>query len=168
MTDHHLSGGRLDVQNILWRNSTDTWYSSLSGSEKFMSDEEEVIFELDEEAMAELPPHLQKHMRDIQWERFKRLSKENPDLKVRKRKRPVSVQQTVGYHNHYTPMPQLLAERSDLGVYAGGYMDPIPRSYGEARSENAEPILGTPIQKKPWHLGWRVSQDSYRPRTTET
>lgn len=128
MTDHHLSEGRVDVYNILWRNSTDTWYSSLSESEKSMSDEKEVIFELDEEAMAELPPHLQKHMRDIQRERFKRLSKENPDLKVRKRKRHVSVQQTVGYHNHYTPIPQLLAERSNLEVYAEGYMDPIVRA----------------------------------------
>jgi hypothetical protein len=46
-------------------------------------DEEEVIFALDENALAQLPTHLQEIMREIQEKRFSRLPKENPGLKIR-------------------------------------------------------------------------------------
>lgn len=46
-------------------------------------DEEEVIFALDESAMAELPLRLQNIMREIQAERFIRLTRENPNIKIR-------------------------------------------------------------------------------------
>ncbi|KAL1978394.1 hypothetical protein VTN31DRAFT_1253 [Thermomyces dupontii] len=47
------------------------------------SDEEEVFTLLDEAALAQLPMPLQKTMRDIQAERYERLSEANPQLKVR-------------------------------------------------------------------------------------
>jgi hypothetical protein len=46
-------------------------------------DEDEVIFALNEKALAQLPSHLQKIMQQIQAERFSRLSKEDPALRVR-------------------------------------------------------------------------------------
>ena len=47
-------------------------------------DEEEVIFELNEEAMAQLPAHLQYNMRNIQWERLERVERENAQVPVRR------------------------------------------------------------------------------------
>lgn len=136
MSDPHTTGRRQDVQNVRWRNSTDTWYSSLSETENSMSDEEEVIFELDEKAMAELPPHLQKNMRDIQQERFRRLSRENPDIEVRKQHNPV--QQTVEYHHHYPLMPEPLAERSNLDR---GHMDQMAHATMQSTT-TIPPIAG--------------------------
>lgn len=47
-------------------------------------DEEEVIFELNEEAMAQLPAHLQHNMRNIQRERMERVQRENAQVPVRR------------------------------------------------------------------------------------
>lgn len=55
----------------------------ISSSDDNEVDEEEVIFALDEDAMAVLPSRLQKNMREIQSERFYRLTRENPNIKIR-------------------------------------------------------------------------------------
>lgn len=46
--------------------------------------EEEVIYDLDERAMSELPDHLQHNMREVQRERFERLRRDNISIPVRK------------------------------------------------------------------------------------
>lgn len=46
--------------------------------------EEEVIYDLDERAMSELPDHLQHNMRKVQRERFERLRRDNISIPVRK------------------------------------------------------------------------------------
>ncbi|KAF7163845.1 hypothetical protein CNMCM5623_008562 [Aspergillus felis] len=46
-------------------------------------DEEEVVYELDEHAMACLPHHLQQIMRELHMERLERLQRENPYFKFR-------------------------------------------------------------------------------------
>ncbi|GFF41433.1 hypothetical protein IFM51744_04807 [Aspergillus udagawae] len=46
-------------------------------------DEEEVVFDLDEHAMACLPHHLQQIMRELHMERLERLQRENPHFKFR-------------------------------------------------------------------------------------
>ncbi|OKL60664.1 hypothetical protein UA08_04024 [Talaromyces atroroseus] len=53
--------------------------SSLSDD---MADEEEIIVHLNERALAEIPKPLQNVMREIQAERYERLKKENPNLRV--------------------------------------------------------------------------------------
>ncbi|GFF34970.1 hypothetical protein IFM58399_04054 [Aspergillus lentulus] len=46
-------------------------------------DEEEVVYDLDEHAMACLPHHLQQVMRELHMERLERLQRENPYFKFR-------------------------------------------------------------------------------------
>ncbi|GIK01726.1 hypothetical protein Aspvir_005764 [Aspergillus viridinutans] len=46
-------------------------------------DEEEVVYDLDEHAMACLPHHLQQIMRELHMERLERLQRENPHFKFR-------------------------------------------------------------------------------------
>ena len=51
-------------------------------SKENMEDEDEVLYELDDFAMAQLPRHLQENMREIQMERFSRLSAQNANLEI--------------------------------------------------------------------------------------
>jgi hypothetical protein len=53
--------------------------SSLSDD---MVDEEEIFVRLNERALAEIPKPLREVMREIQAERYERLKKENPDLRI--------------------------------------------------------------------------------------
>lgn len=63
------------------------------------SGEEEVFTHLDEEALIQLPKHLQKNMREMQAERLQRLLKTNPQLEVREsefwRKQDANISQNV-------------------------------------------------------------------------
>lgn len=46
--------------------------------------EQEVIYELDEDAMSQLPDHLQTNMREIQQERMERVYREKSNVQIRK------------------------------------------------------------------------------------
>ncbi|GKZ29922.1 hypothetical protein AbraIFM66950_006983 [Aspergillus brasiliensis] len=70
-----------------WRSSSDTWTSSnvWEPPERrcSMDDEEEVLYELDEVALAQLPLHLQHNMRQLQLERMRKLlHNRDPDSRV--------------------------------------------------------------------------------------
>ena len=77
--------------------STDSWKShpwppdplttataAIANRDLPTDDEEEVIFELNEDAMAQLPAHLQLNMRNIQRERMERVERENAQVPVRR------------------------------------------------------------------------------------
>ncbi|XRM37311.1 hypothetical protein ABZX51_000792 [Aspergillus tubingensis] len=63
--------------SYFWRSSSDTWTSNHvwepQERRRSMDDEEEVLYELDEVALAQLPLHLQHNMRQIQLERIRKL-----------------------------------------------------------------------------------------------
>lgn len=60
-------------------NDTESYSSDSSSSRE---DEDEVLLDLDETAMSQLPRHLQSNMRDIQTERFIRLQVDNKHVDV--------------------------------------------------------------------------------------
>lgn len=77
--------------------STDSWKShpwppdplttataAIANRDLPTDDEEEVIFELNEDAMAQLSAHLQLNMRNIQRERMERVERENAQVPVRR------------------------------------------------------------------------------------
>ncbi|KAL1969610.1 hypothetical protein VTN77DRAFT_8163 [Rasamsonia byssochlamydoides] len=95
---------------------SDSEESSASSDEDDEVDEEEVIFALDESAMAELPLHLQNIMREIQYERFHRLSRENPNLKIRTDNSDRSPPKGGPIHGERSvSMPPWLATPPDFG-----------------------------------------------------
>jgi hypothetical protein len=71
--------GGLTIEREVKSESDDAKYSS----DDEEVDEEEVIYALDEGAMSELPLHLQKNMRELQMERYYRLVREDPNIKIR-------------------------------------------------------------------------------------
>lgn len=54
-----------------------------SKKDDYGQNEKEVIYELDEDAMAQLPTHLQTNMREIQQERMNRVQRENSNVQIR-------------------------------------------------------------------------------------
>lgn len=84
--DHSLGAELIKTKSPLtWKNlCIDSEKKSIGSSlDEDAVDEDEVIFALDRNALAQLPSHLQKNMLQIQAERFSRLSKEDPTLRVR-------------------------------------------------------------------------------------
>ncbi|BCR84787.1 uncharacterized protein ACHE_20245S [Aspergillus chevalieri] len=76
--------------------------------------EEEVIYELDEDAMSQLPDHLQINMREIQQERMERIHCENSNVQIRK----ISDQKEVRADNWFRNMLSRFPSRPNMGFHA--------------------------------------------------
>ncbi|PWY80347.1 hypothetical protein BO94DRAFT_157249 [Aspergillus sclerotioniger CBS 115572] len=66
--------------SYIWRSSSDTWGSCAWDTNRrySMDDEEEVLYDLDEAALAQLPQHLQNNMRQLQLERLRKYHSQEP------------------------------------------------------------------------------------------
>ncbi|PYI02269.1 hypothetical protein BO78DRAFT_225834 [Aspergillus sclerotiicarbonarius CBS 121057] len=66
--------------SYFWRSSSDTWgsYAWDTNRRYSMDDEEEVLYDLDEAALAQLPQHLQNNMRQLQLERLRKYRGQDP------------------------------------------------------------------------------------------
>ncbi|RHZ62976.1 uncharacterized protein CDV56_108980 [Aspergillus thermomutatus] len=126
-------------------------------------DEEEVVYDLDEHAMACLPHHLQQVMRELHMERLERLQHENPHFKFRS---------PVAYHrnNHadawLESVVSQLVERQSM-QRAGRHQigetpDVLPQPMG--RCENQRQATAE-AQHTP---GDTVDQAQFASRTLET
>lgn len=76
--------------------------------------EQEVIYELDEDAMSQLPDHLQTNMREIQQERMERIHRENSNVQIRK----VSSQQEARANNWFKNMLSRFPSMPNVGFHA--------------------------------------------------
>ncbi|RAK98274.1 uncharacterized protein BO80DRAFT_165562 [Aspergillus ibericus CBS 121593] len=67
-----------------WRSSSDTWGSYAWDTDRrySMDDEEEVLYDLDEAALAQLPLHLQNNMRQLQLERLRKYHHQRPSPRL--------------------------------------------------------------------------------------
>ncbi|OOF99977.1 hypothetical protein ASPCADRAFT_402628 [Aspergillus carbonarius ITEM 5010] len=66
--------------SYFWRSSSDTWgsYAWDTNRRYSMDDEEKVLYDLDEAALAQLPQHLQNNMRQLQLERLRKYHGQKP------------------------------------------------------------------------------------------
>ncbi|EYE94288.1 uncharacterized protein EURHEDRAFT_413510 [Aspergillus ruber CBS 135680] len=76
--------------------------------------EQEVIYELDEDAMSQLPDHLQTNMREIQQERMERIHRENSHVQIRK----VSTQKEARGDNWFKNMLYRFPSMPNVGFHA--------------------------------------------------
>lgn len=76
--------------------------------------EEEVIYELDEDAMSQLPDHLQANMREIQQERMERIHRENSNVQIRK----VSDQKEAHANSWFKNMLSRFPSLPNMGFHA--------------------------------------------------
>ncbi|KAJ9310934.1 hypothetical protein DTO271D3_8786 [Paecilomyces variotii] len=97
-----------------------------------MEDEDEVLYELDDFAMAQLPRHLQENMREIQMERFSRLSAQNPNLEILANPHRMHANRRHTTNEYSTHPPDEIslpsyeapeAKKRETGYYHGRYVD---------------------------------------------
>lgn len=118
LAQHYAHGGRLE------RSSQESWLSWLATvqgrrPEERMEDEDEVLYELDENAMSQLPHHLQANMREMQMERYSRLSQQDPNFEIRAH--PHRMYGTRGYNTnqHSSFLPFTEQENLHIGSESG-------------------------------------------------
>ncbi|RHZ52350.1 hypothetical protein CDV55_101375 [Aspergillus turcosus] len=126
-------------------------------------DEEEVVYDLDEHAMACLPHHLQQVMRELHMERLERLQRENPYFKFRS---PVAYNRNSHANAWLDRVVSQLVDRRSMqraGHHQYGETpDVLPQQMGWGESK-------TQATAEPQHtLEDTVNQTQFAFRTPET
>ncbi|KAL1857892.1 hypothetical protein Plec18167_001704 [Paecilomyces lecythidis] len=159
--EKELMEGKYDSQDEeSSRDEEETQYEDESKDEEESQDEVEVLYELDENAMAQLPPRLQEHMRQIQMERFSRLSLTDPNLEIRAHSIRKSSNSGKTTNEHSRHLPYAAHDNVHIGTEIGEPLfNPVMRT-SSLRARTPWPRRAKPVTA--FEERWMHPQEGYQ------